>query len=281
MIPDANNPAARLLNLIEKLKNLDRNQPTMKAWAAIFVVRADDTPELLERVGRVMRLPKVTRTALLAVPDTAQIYFEWLPSIESAFKAHRLNGPLNEFIGQINDQATNTLRFCSDRLSTQAPEPILETEPLTKLRRDAAELRTDLEKADIDPDLKKFALDHLKVIISALNDYELFGVGPIHRAANEAIGAGAVDRRTARRLYAIPVGKKLIRYVLETARLLATLHGVMQLPGDFQHRLQLEPPAAVEAAPGPLESHPDPTGAPLGDAAIEIAGRDDTKNGAS
>jgi hypothetical protein len=284
-IPDPNNPAARLLNLIERLRAKPNDQPAFHAWGNILIVQPEHTFELLERVGRVMRLPKITHDALSAIPGTSPLYFQWVPSLEEAFKAHRLVAALREFLAPISDHAVNTLQFCADRLDNHAREAILKNDDLTKLRREAVELRIELENAEIDPALKKFAWDRLKPIIAALDDYEFFGVEAIRRATQEALGAVALNQEASLKLNETSIGKKLFVFGLGILNLLAALDGTLQLPGDVRQFLIAPPPAAIEVVPNPVPLAPDPLGVgvyPESASPIEIAGPgDDTKNGSS
>jgi hypothetical protein len=279
-IAKANNPAARLLNLIEKLSVGSPEQPSQTIWGAALTVRADDVLELLDRIGRIMNLPKVTRDALSAVrPKLDPIYFEWVPQVEAAFKAHRLTGVIREFLTPITADTRRTLRFCADRLSDLSPEKVLENDDLTKLRREAAELRSELENAEIDSDLKKFAWRHLKEFIAALDEYEFFGVSPLNRATEEAMGSVRLNLQVAEKLSVTEIGKRLFTFFGKTLMLLSALHGAAQLPGDIPHFL-IDAPPIVQA---PASAIKDRTGSePVStESVVQIAGRDDDKNGAS
>ena len=233
MIQEPNNPAARLLNLIERLSiGTQLEQPAFTIWSAVLAVRAEETFEMLDRIGRIMQLPKVTREALSAVrPKLDPIYFEWVPQIEAAFKAHRLAGAMREFMAPISNDTRRTLRFCADRLSYVAPEKLLESNDLTTLRREAAELRRNLENAEIDSDLKKFAWRHLKEFISALDDYEFLGVTPLNRATEQALGSVRLNLEVAEKLGVTKVGKRLFGMLGKTLVLLSALHGAAQTAG--------------------------------------------------
>jgi hypothetical protein len=244
LIQDPNNPAARLFNLIEQL-SAQPDQPALLMWGAVLVVGQSDTLELLVRVGRVMQLPKLTRDALSEIePKLAPIYFEWVPQIETAFKSHRLAGAVREFVGPIDKEARRTLRFCADTLSKSLPEKVLPSDDLTRLKREAQELATALRKAEIDPDLKRYAWQHLTEIIRALDDYPFLGIGPLEKAAEQAVGSAiGFGRARAHRLKATDVGLRLFRFVISVLTLMATLDGALQLPSDL-HRHLIGPPAA-------------------------------------
>jgi hypothetical protein len=260
---------------------MPQDQPAFQAWSALLAVRADDAFELLDRISRVMQLPKMTREALSAVrPPLAPIYFEWAKPIEAAFKAHRLVGPLREFMTPINSDAKKTLQFCTDRLADLSPEKMLESADLAELRREAAELRSDLEKADIEPVLKKFAWRHLKEIITALDEYEFFGVSPLQRASEAALGSAALNREAASRLQATTVGAKLFGFLLKTLIMLSALHGAAQIPQDIQ-RFLIDARPAVESPHG--RTHEDqPSVKPVADPTpIEIVRGGDEGNRAN
>ena len=260
---------------------MPQEKAALQAWSALLVVRADDTFESLDRIGRVMQLPKITKEVLSAVrPPLAPIYFEWVTPIETAFKAHRLVGNLAEFMTPINTDARKTLQFCADRLSELSPEKMFESADLSRVRREATELRSELEKAEIDSDLKKFAWRHLKEIITALDEYEFFGVNPLQRASDGALGSAAQNREAVSRLQATPVGRKLFGFLAKTLIMLSALHGAVQIPQDIQRflidaRPTVESPhSEVPQGQPSVRSVPDP-------APIEIVSDADDGNGAA
>lgn len=139
-----------------------------------------------------MGLAEEIREQILAIPEIGhEIHLEWLPAVEQAFAASELNAAIHPFQGQIANETLLGLRVCSDILRRHAPEPALDEKQLADLLAEVRALIDDILKASLPPDLRRFLLERLRDIASAIEEYRLFGRKPIEEALGALVVTGA------------------------------------------------------------------------------------------
>ena len=85
-----NNPAGRLLNIINAGKRLPGDKQSAENWAQLLTVPIEDKSLLLRRVGYVMALPSQIRDQFEELHNLdKKIYLKWLPSVEASFSILR------------------------------------------------------------------------------------------------------------------------------------------------------------------------------------------------
>jgi hypothetical protein len=229
------NPAGRLLNLIEKLKNHRMNDLAIQAWAAVLGIPANDTFAILVRLGRIIALPKIIKDAISTIPDIdLNLFLSWMPALEGAFQAHSLSAPLAHFLNPISQEAIVRLQFCADRLSQSRPEKLLDPKDLQDLRHHFFSIRSELVGSNLPADLRAFIETHLNEIIDALQDYEFLGVAPLERALAYTAASTGRDSARAAQIDKNPVGHKFLEYVGGALLVLKLIHALALLPADIE-----------------------------------------------
>ena len=119
------NPAARLLSIIEQGKKIDVNNNCRAAWQALLSVK-NNNPLLMSRLGRVMELPELTIGALKEMfPQQGDTWSYWEGQVNNAFMSQDLNSTWNSFIGKIDHHSITYLRMASDLLQAKSNTKIL------------------------------------------------------------------------------------------------------------------------------------------------------------
>jgi hypothetical protein len=257
-----NNPAARLLKLIQALRFHDANRPAMDAWRSVLAVAPNDNPRLLERFGLVVMLPRRAKQAVLEVPDIShEIYLRWLPQVESAFVRQSLSGPLHQYLGQIDKTVELGIEFCAELLARQRPENTLGDDDLQALRKEFALLLTDLDVADIPLVLKHRISRHLAEVVKAIDDYQIAGVEALEHALETVVGAAVLDAATSEMFRGTTMGRRIWKAIKDTLIILSLLHSTIQLPGDVAglQKLLLAPPLErQQSVVEPKSTSPEP-----------------------
>ena len=91
------NPAGRLLNILEKAEKIKSHVVSRTAWAEIFEIENDDAL-LVSRLGKVMALPHEIITDInLHFPEQRGSYTHWSKQVNLAFTHHNLNTEWSKF----------------------------------------------------------------------------------------------------------------------------------------------------------------------------------------
>jgi hypothetical protein len=231
-----NNPASRLLNVFEKLRSQNLNQPAIHGWRAVLALGTSF--EVLDHLGQVMKLPLRIQKAILDIPDiNHEIFLRWTPQVEQGFLAHRLSGGLNEFLVPIDQNAVDRIEFCADRLSQTKPEKTLANEDIAKFKEQVGELQAELARTEIPQDLKVYISEHLIEIMIAINQYELVGITPLERALESTVGSAFLNRQRTDRVMETGIGKRFLKFIHWAAITVTLLHSAAQLPHDVSQLL--------------------------------------------
>jgi hypothetical protein len=98
-----NNPAGRLLEIVDRGKSYNGGLPVIDVWSNILSTPASDYSLLIRRIGHVMALPSQIKSAMEGLEEyNPNIYLKWLPNVENAFKAVHFQMQWNQFISNFD-----------------------------------------------------------------------------------------------------------------------------------------------------------------------------------
>lgn len=122
-----NNPAGRLLALIERIKATPpRHKNVAVGWTEVLEVEHQDRSVLLSRLSRVLRMPQVAEEAVAAHESLPkETFLEWVPVVRNAFSVLNMDAPWAEVLNRLDDAPLRSLKFCDYQLATLSPEPTI------------------------------------------------------------------------------------------------------------------------------------------------------------
>ena len=195
---ELNNPAARLLNILELGKEIEVDTSCRAAWCTLLGVEPADRALFLVRISKVMGLTSEIYDSLKKIPNVNPvIYLNWAPFVENALFKSDMDGQWNSFIRHINEHVFSYLTMTSDFLSHKNPEPVIPKSNLDSIHESSIELTTLIIESKLPADLKHFMIDHLNKISGAIDDYKFSGSSKIVEAVNGAFGQALLDKRIA------------------------------------------------------------------------------------
>ncbi|MDA8314041.1 MAG: hypothetical protein M0010_02545 [Actinomycetota bacterium] len=210
--PVGDNPAARLLAFVQAFRAIpgprDANRTTV-GEAIGYILEADLSlrADLHREVALIVDLPRQARSAIEQRPEAIPPRFAHeLQAVENWLRfLNNLDQPCVGPARSLADDAVKALEMCAELLSLNAPEQVATPDVLQVLRDDANDLIEQVLATGLHPDLATLLVDHLHLIIKALDDYRLSGAQATRAASDQAFGAigraramGQVDEKGAK-----------------------------------------------------------------------------------
>ncbi|MFC9985712.1 hypothetical protein [Microbacterium keratanolyticum] len=185
------NPAGRLLAILEEVQKFQVNTPSREAWMQALKVKDNDLPQLLVRMGELMALPS------LAVKQLSEKYprqyqagshSHFYSQVTSALSRLDFGGTIDGFKTRVDQNAMNYLSALADLLEAKKSTDPLSGDQIAELQGKVSELMEFVRKQDISPELKQYLLDKLTRAMEAVDRYFITGSAPIIDAVESTFG---------------------------------------------------------------------------------------------
>ncbi|MCH8543718.1 MAG: hypothetical protein LAT61_09120 [Alcanivorax sp.] len=242
------NPAARLLNILEQGREIPPDMNCRKAWCQLLSVGIKDKAVLMGRLGKVMSLSTEILSRLNSIEGIkVERYIHWETPLDKAFLQNHLNGPWKAFKDHIDDHVINYLSMTSDLLSHKSPEPVLSRSSLDSILSNARDLIDEVKLSEIPIAIKEFMLKQLRKICLAVEEYEINGAESISSVVESAFGYGVLHGESVELAKTDGMTKKFWQNMANIALIVSISTGVQQLAApivnllpeiDFNQELQ-------------------------------------------
>jgi hypothetical protein len=161
----------------------------------------EDTDDLIvmNKVGKVFTLPFIISTHIQRFADIpTDLYLGWRKDLAVAFRFVNFNSTFHEFGSRLSDSLLINIRFCAHELEKRMPEKNVSPEDLKTIRELAWELYQAVLGFELPPQIGRYLLSHLYLIIEAIDDYDITGAAGMERSFNAVIGAVVTDTPTSK-----------------------------------------------------------------------------------
>jgi hypothetical protein len=177
---DPNNPAGRLLQVVEGLRGENPNAPTQNVLAAALQVSETDTTRFYSKLAQLELLASVVESLIRAAePDDSDLLLVWVNAMKAILSGRNLEAPWNQHAQRLGPEVMLSLNYCDRTLGRAAPEPTIPEEQRNDLYRDVLEFLNESRESDLQEPLRSYVIDNLEAIIAALQDYALLGTKPL------------------------------------------------------------------------------------------------------
>lgn len=225
------NPAARLLSLLEAGKKHKADQKCREVWGALLnaPVTSKDQSMLMSRLGKAMELPGQTVDAIReSFPDDEDTWRHWSAQVQNAFLSQELTGQWGSFIGHIDDHSLMYLRMSSRLLQTMANTKLIADDDIKASRAKLDEILVEIRDSEQPAEIKKFLMRALQKIITALDEYAITGALPVIDAIEGALGHAVVDEPYRDFLFGGELGGRLREHLSAMADVVTVAIGIPQ-----------------------------------------------------
>jgi hypothetical protein len=205
------NPAQRLHTILTRSKRKELAANKMLVGWRNVLNQPDDIDDLIliSKIGKVFTLPSIVATHIARFPDLApNRYLAWRSDLTAAFRAITFNATFGQFSNRLSDSMLVNIDFCADALDRRIPEKDISQQELDGIRQSAWSLYEEILKSDLPPNVSRYLLDQLYLIIEAIDDYEIAGAAGLERSLNAVIGSASTDAETAKQADISSVGRQ-------------------------------------------------------------------------
>ena len=170
------NPAGRLFLILQKSKKIDDQVKMKNAWSEIFDVESENSAKILRKLGEINQLPSEIREKIHSLDNVNhKLALKQMYKVEAALSKINFNSTWKNFKNSIDEATMLSIEYCSDILSRNFNNKVLDENELKSLKTRAQEFKNDLSNYEIDLELKKYIYEKVGEIERAIFDYELTG----------------------------------------------------------------------------------------------------------
>jgi len=224
------NPAARLLNIIEKGLEHKNEENCRDVWCSLLDTKLGDNATLMGRIGKVMSLSTDIMESLNNIGVVkVERYLHWVAPIENAFISNNLNGSWQGFKGQINQHVINYLSMTSDLLSHKRPESVLEESTLGSILNNARALIDEVRESELPDKVKEFMIKQLYKVCLSVEEHVINGTESVSNAVETAFGYGVLHSEVVELAKTDPTAKKFWQNMANIALVVSISTGIQQL----------------------------------------------------
>ena len=190
-----NNPAARLHNLVRRLRSTSPNGPPVRVWAQAFDIPINQEMtglpfiQVVQGILAFLDLIDETETGLNEL-EFDDFYWEALPPLRLVVHRSLSNLRANQsnLTRPITDETLTLLRVIAAEWGKKKPDPKIDEEVLKEILAEAHGFFETVKRAEIEPDLKRFILALTLEIEQAIQQYRIGGPEGLKRALALIIG---------------------------------------------------------------------------------------------
>jgi hypothetical protein len=189
------NPAKRLLAVLEAGKKLPGNGNCRESWKALL--KTDEESEMLGRLGKTMSLcAEIIRVMSEEHPEHSASWTHWNSQVIAAFMGQNLLGDWATFISKIDTHSLHYLGMTATLLEHARPTKVVTAEELAQLRERFQALQKQVLEADLGmlpARLRQYLVQTLHRLLAAIDEYHITGATSLLDAAEGAYGHAVVD----------------------------------------------------------------------------------------
>lgn len=228
------NPASRLVSILEEGKKKPVESSTLKVWSEILNFERSDSDALMQKIGEVMLLPqKAFALVELYYPQHVKKSEHWRGQIRAAFLHQNLSANWNTFIAHIDDHSISYLSVTADLIQSKISTTLISNEELQNILEDMNDLLGLVLSSEINAKIKLFLSTEIHALISSIQSYRISGAEPILRRAEGMVGHVLVDKDYRDFLTNHAVGQRAVDSLNVMAALLTIATGLPQLSGSI------------------------------------------------
>lgn len=233
------NPAARLLAVLEAGQQKNQSMICREAWQQILGVEKGKDALLMSRIGKIMELPEQAIQILTRdFPNQANTFHHWNGKVNHAFSQQNLNAEWKSFQGYIDTHTLTYLRLTADLIQTKMPTKLLARETTDELRSQVDRLLSEVIEGDFAINVKEYVARYLRRLIIALDEYRISGALPVIEAVEGAFGHAFFDDEYRKSISGTPLGQEVVNVLSAVASAVTIALGAPQLPQAIQLMLE-------------------------------------------
>ncbi|MDY7070522.1 hypothetical protein PshuTeo2_05440 [Pseudomonas hunanensis] len=173
------NPAARMLAILQSIHDIPGNKPCKAAWSSAFRIDAGDDSSLMIRLSQLMSM-SVDAVLLMneRFPALRDQTTQWHIQLITALTSQQLAGSIQTFTNGYTRKHNDFLKVIDQMIGISAPAEI-DLSLINEFREGISNLINETLESQLEPKAKSYLVKALRRILAALDDYRLTGVVPV------------------------------------------------------------------------------------------------------
>ena len=211
------NPAKRVHQILIEARKLATDHPgySMVGWGQVFDVELKDRNlktvkeirihpsslhyevqiEILHRISHLNILVTEVQDNIKKIPDiNYSLYLSPFPRLEYAISPARLSDNFASAMAEISDSDLVIIEFCSELLSKNFFEKLIDEPLLKELLNEIHQLYERIKQSDISLNLKEVLLDLLETMRRAIHEYRIRGIKGFEDGLAKILGKLILNR---------------------------------------------------------------------------------------
>jgi hypothetical protein len=227
------NPAARLLEFVNKALSVPGNLPAMQGWRKVLDLEEENYIEIYTGIADIIQLTVDARKAIIGLNGYDQpLLLGQINKVLSAIDVANLQGTWEIVTRQFDALTVQGLRFCSTVLDQHWREASLSDDQIKSWLEEIENLRNSVTTSEVPDQLKIFFFEHLEKLRYALLHYWIFGWEGVQSAVERTIGAIAVRIPQNPAIKKNSFWDKFLALLTNLANAITVLEGAQSLSGD-------------------------------------------------
>lgn len=213
------NPAGRLLAVLQAARTQPVNTPAIHGWASVFDIDRNDSARVLTYGARLIESATAIREAVEKFDeDDPGLRLTYFPEVETTVAKFVSVGSLSmqHFLADLHPKTgEHSLEWCSALLHRKAGESMIESDTVRDLRAQLEELvQAVLDAEDLNSAIKSWILRCLADILIAIDGSNIFGFADVRDATDRLIGGLVGNAGRASEVKKSGVFKKLGNFII-------------------------------------------------------------------
>lgn len=179
-----NNPAQRIVDLLDKVPSVGQQEPMVNGLKALFAYEpADAYRGHAQRLEQVLVQIDLTERGLVALQFPSSLFTRQLAQARNAFTPSALNSNFNHVTGHITSDVVLAFKWAAFALPDEGEK--LKPESLDALITEVAGLLDDPALRALPQILRDVLIEHLTAILTALRGCPVTGLEPLQKAVKD------------------------------------------------------------------------------------------------
>ncbi|TXT31618.1 MAG: hypothetical protein FD131_1035 [Rhodocyclaceae bacterium] len=226
---DYDNPAARLLTVLEEGQKLNAQGSCRAAWDELLKAQGNQAL-LMSRLGKVMELPQHIIQAIEEnYPSHRKHAAHWESQVNAGFTHQSLGSNWQSFMGHIDSHTLSYLAMTSELLQQKSNTKSIEDASILEARNKLEELYKEIRSADIPTEIRLYLIRHLRQILESIDEYFITGALPILDTTGTLLGHALIDEKYRNFLRDEAIGARIFECLTAMANVVGVAVGIPQL----------------------------------------------------
>lgn len=183
---DLTNPAKRILNLVQQVKEKPDQPPMSEVWGKVFGLDIElvkkDPYQVYEKLRFVRGELDLLEELMRETQFTSSLYEPYIQRVRNTVSVNNLSAGWGNYKNNLKEDTVLALKYCSEIIPS---EPSIEKKELEGILSSINKLKQEVENSSLSSGMYGFLMSQLAIIENAIQNYPITGGSAIRRAFSD------------------------------------------------------------------------------------------------